>query len=43
MYSRAPRSFECILGSTPLQVGPGTYNPANVDTKKHANGWSASS
>jgi hypothetical protein len=34
MYSRAPRTIGQTVGSTPLHLGPGTYDVAASDVKK---------
>lgn len=36
MYSRAPRNAVELLGSTPIHIGPGTYDPTIADIKKHS-------
>lgn len=36
MYSRAPRNPVGLFGSTPIHIGPGTYDPTIADVKKYS-------
>ncbi|CAF1031534.1 unnamed protein product [Brachionus calyciflorus] len=36
MYSRAPRNPVSILGSTPIHIGPGTYDTVTLESNKQS-------